>query len=64
MARKRTVIKCGCRSCSWGMHHSAWGKSKMQDTIQSLRHHTKAALRKGEYDKAQDIIVVSAGYLD
>jgi hypothetical protein len=64
MARKRTVITCGCRRCSWGMHHSSWGRSLMQDTVQALRHQTKIALRKGDYEKAQDIIVVSAGYLD
>jgi len=63
MARKQTVIKCGCRNCIWGMHHSSWGKTKMQATIRSLRRSIKIALRVGDFDKAQDAII-SAGYLD
>jgi hypothetical protein len=63
MARKKNVIKCSCKQCTWGMHHSSFSKSQMKNCVQKVRHHTKQLLNVGEYDKALDFLV-SAGYLD
>lgn len=63
MARKKDVIKCGCRQCSWGMHHSSYGKAQIKRAIHSVRRTTKQLLTTGEYEKVLDVLV-SAGYTD
>ena len=64
MARKKSVIRgCGCFSCRWGMHNSSWGKAQVKNAVQKVRHHTKAALAIGDYDKAIDFMT-STGYTD
>jgi hypothetical protein len=63
MAKRNTVILCGCRSCYFGMHNSEYGKAKMRNTVRKLRRYTKQLLKSNNYDAALDVIV-SAGYLD
>ena len=63
MSKKNAVITCGCHQCMGFGRRSAWAKETIQNTIQKLRHRTKHFLKKGDYDKAMDVIV-STGYLD
>jgi hypothetical protein len=45
------------------MHNSSWGKAQVKNAVQKVRHHTKAALAIGDYDKATDFMT-STGYTD
>jgi hypothetical protein len=61
MARKKLIIRCGCRRCTAGLH-AGWG-FEMVKSIRKLRHHTKRLLKLEKFDDAQDLIV-SCAYTD
>lgn len=62
MARRKTVIRCGCKRCTWGSH-TRYGGFMVQCVIKRIRHKTAQYLKTEQYDKAMDVIE-SAGYLD
>lgn len=64
MARRKTVLRCTCRQCTWGLHRGRDKRNAVYFANVRLRRKASAALRKADYDSAQDIIVESAGYTD
>jgi len=55
MARRKLIIRCGCRTCTRGLH-GGWG-FEMDKAIRKLRHHTKRLLKFEKYDDAETLIV-------
>jgi hypothetical protein len=61
--RKQVLWSSSCWMDRHGLHSCSWASRQMQATIRSVRRQTRDALKKEDYDRAQDV-TVSAGYLD
>jgi hypothetical protein len=64
MAQRLKVLRCTCRQCTLGLHRGRSKKNAVYFATVKLRRKAAAALRKEDYEAAQDVIIESAGYTD